>query len=226
MKKFYLYFLLSFTFPVPLLAGEHIQCPEKLAIIQDDRIVEATISTFKSLYHQLGCYSEFHELPGRRGIVHFNASIVDGEFYRLAIAETKYSRKFVRSAVPLFQLSNELWLHPDQKVRESLPIGYILGVVWQEEYMNKRNGVSFPNSRKMFESYQRGMISGFLASNNPAIDQTERKRLWPAPVPGEVISSLSLYHYLGSEYAEFMKRLSNLLIKKNPFESISLPEKK
>lgn len=203
---------------LPTVANERIQCPEKLAIIQNDRIVEAALSTFKALYSQLGCSPTFSEFPGRRGVLHFNESLVDGEFYRIPMVEGKYSRPFVRSAVPLFQLSNELWLHPDEVVRDRLPIGYILGVVWQEEYMKNRHGVAFSSGRKMFSFYQKGRISGFLSSSNPVIPQAERSSLQPAPVLRERISTLSLYHYLGIEHADFMKKLSELLVRDNPFD--------
>lgn len=221
--NFLLFTCLLLQSTLPAIADEDIQCPETLAIVQNDRVVDATVSKLTELYLKLGCSPILQEFPGRRGILHFNERLVDGEFFRIPQVEYKYSRPFVRSAVPLFQTTNRLWLHPDPKVRDSLPIGYIRGVVWHEEYMKDRQGVAFSNGRKMFSFYQKGRISGFLASTSPAVDHSEISRLHPAPVRGELISKLSLYHYLGSEHAVFMKKLSELLEANNPFEKTSTP---
>lgn len=208
---------------LPSVADEPVQCPKKIAIATKGPLVAATLETFKKLYFQLGCRPEFLEVPGRRGILYFNEKLVDGEFFRLSLVEERYSRPFVRSAIPLFQISNALWLHPDEKKSERLPIGYVLGVVWQEEYMKDRHGVTFSSSSKMLDYYQKGRLSGFLASTNPNIAQLRQGGLQPAPIRGKLISKLSLYHYLGLEHAGFMEKLSELLIRDNPFEQTSMP---
>lgn len=205
------------------IINKNIQCPEKLAIVQNGRFVDATVDKLKALYLQLGCRPTLQEFPGRRGILHFNEKLVDGEFFRIPLVEKQYSRPFVRSAVPLFQTSNILWLHPDEKVRERLPLGYILGVVWHEAYMKNHQGVAFSSARKMFDFYQKGRISGFLASTGPIIDQSELSALQPPPVRSEFISRQSLYHYLGSEHAEFMEKLSEQLMINNPFDAADTP---
>lgn len=203
-----------------------VLCPETLAVIPNDLLATTTLEAFKKLYLQLGCSPKLFELPGRRGILHFNKGLVDGELYRLSQVEKKYSRPFVRSATPLFQISNALWLHPDQKVRRRFPIGYVLGVIWEEQYIKDRNGVSFPSTTIMFASYQKGLISGFLASDNLVSAQIAKDRLLPSPILGELISSTPVYHYLGLEYAEFMGKVSEVLIKDNPFEKVSMPANK
>ena len=104
------------------------------------------------------------------------------------------------------------------KKRDRLPIGYVLGVVWQEEYMKNQQGVSFPSSKKMFDYYQKGRLSGFLASSNPNVALLTNDGQQPAPIQEKLISKLSLYHYLGIEHADFMEKLSELLIRNNPFE--------
>jgi len=215
---FRLFSCLILFISLPSVADKSIQCPKKIAITTRSPLVEATLETFKKLYFQLGCSPQFLEVPGRRGILYFNEKFVDGEFFRFSLVEERYSRAFVRSAVPLFQISNSLWLHPDEEKRDRLPIGYVLGVVWQEEYMKDRHGVSFSNSKKLFDYYQKGRLSGFLASNNPTLAQLGDGKLQTPPIQGKLISKLSLYHYLGIEHADFMEKLSELLIRNNPFE--------
>ena len=210
---------LTLLIPLQLAAGEHLQCPKKLAIIANSVLAEATLESFKALYLKLGCRSEFSELPGRRGILYFNKSIVDGEFYRLPLVEGEYSRPFVRSAVPLFYISNVLWLHPKKKAHGNLPIGYVHGIVWEERYMKNRDGVAFFSAVEMYDSYQRGKISGFLASSNSFSTQSDNLDLHPVPIFGALISKLPLFHYLGTEHSGFMKQISELLTNKNPFEN-------
>lgn len=210
---------LTLLIPLQLVAGEHPQCPKKLAIIANSVLVEATLESFKTLYLKLGCRSEFSEFPGRRGILYFNKSIVDGEFYRLPLVEGEYSRPFVRSAVPLFYISNVLWLHPDKKARKNLPIGYVHGIVWEEKYMKNRAGVAFFSSVEMYDSYQKGRISGFLSSSHSFNTRPDNLNLHPIPIFGALISKLPLFHYLGTEHTDFMKQISELLINENPFNN-------
>ena len=225
LKTHVCFFCLAFLLSLQSVADEHAQCPETLAIIQDDPLVEATFESFKALYLQLGCNTKFRELPGRRGILYFNKRIVDGEFFRLPLVEVEYSRPFARSATPLFYISNSLWFHPDQKVRERLPLGYALGVVWQELYMKNRDGMAFYSTFEMYDAYQKGLISGFFDSSNPTKSQFANVDLQPVPILGELISKLPLFHYLGVEHKEFMEKVSELLKTENPYDRVIVPVK-
>jgi len=157
--------------------------------------------------------------------MYFNKRLVDGEFFRLPLVEVQYSRPFVRSATPLFYISNRLWLHPDQKVRERLPIGYVLGVVWEELYMKNRAGVAFYSTFEVYDAYQRGLISGFFDSSTSTNTQFDNFELKPVPVLGKFISKLPLFHYLGVEHAEFMDELSELLKTESPYGQGIVPVK-
>ncbi|MEH6472630.1 MAG: hypothetical protein V7752_15405 [Halopseudomonas sp.] len=221
----YLLFFLALLLPLESVADEPVSCPETLAVIQDDTLVAVTLEAFKKLYLQLGCSPKLSELPGRRGVVYFNKHLVDGEFFRLSRVEASYTRAFVRSATPLFQLSNSLWLHPDPTVRERYPIGYILGVIWQEQYMKDRDGASFASAIEMFNAYRRGHIAGFLASDNSVTTLVAKGDLLPAPILEKNLLRAPVYHYLGSEHTEFMAKVSELLAQENPFEPASLPGK-
>ena len=225
MKTHVSFFCLALLLSLPSVADEHVQCPETLAIIQDNSLTEATFESFKGIYLQLGCKPKFRKLPGRRGIMYFNERRVDGEFFRLPLVEVQYSRPFIRSATPLFYISNTLWLHPEQKVRERLPLGYVLGVVWEEVYMENRDGVAFYSTFEVYDAYQRGLISGFFDSSNSANPQFDNFDLQPDPILGKYISKLPLFHYLGVEHAEFMEKVSELLKTENPYGRVILPVK-
>jgi len=225
LKTHVFFFCLASFLSSHCVADESTRCPETVAIIQDNSLVEATLESFKAIYLQLGCKPKFVELPGRRGIMYFNKNLADGEFFRLPLAEVLYSRSFVRSDTPLFYISNTLWLHPDPKVRESLPLGYLLGVVWEEEYMKSRDGMAFYSNIEVYDAYQKGLISGFFDSSYLANTQFDYLDLQPAPVLGKYISKLPLFHYLGVEHAEFMGKVSEVLKTNNPYERVILPVK-
>ena len=106
------------------------------------------------VYNDLGCDTAFVPLPGRRGISYFNERVVDGEFYRFKIVEEHYKVEFVRVPVPLFNLTNSIWLHPDKQEKENHPIGYTLGIIWQENYIkeSKLDALRFPNVSKLFDA--------------------------------------------------------------------------
>ncbi len=138
---------------------------------------------------------------------------------RLEKAEKSYVRPFVRSSVPLFLLGSSLWQHPDQD-KESLPIGYTLGVVWQEDYMKGKRGLKFNNANELLDAYNAGRLSGILIADLSVFKLVKEKKLYPRPIKKQTISTAPLYHYLGAEYAPFMDRLSNLLKSKNHFSEI------
>ena len=225
LKIHVFFFCLAFFISLHSVADESAPCPETLAIIQDDPLVEATLQSFKAVYLQLGCNTKFRKFPGLRGILYFNKKLVDGEFFRLSLVEVEYSRPFVRSATPLFYISNSLWLHPDLKVRERLPLGYALGVLWQEQYMENRAGIAFYSTFEVYDAYQKGLISGFFDSSNSANSQFDNADIQPAPILGELISKLPLFHYLGVEHKEFMEKVSELLKKENPYGQVIVPVK-
>ena len=145
---------------------------------------------------------------------------MDGEVFRLKQAEKLYERPFVRSSAPLFILSNSLWLHPLDKDDDRKPIGYLLGVVWQENYMKTREGKAYHDSAKLVEAYNAGRLRGFLFADFSLENLIRRKALSPPPVRGKVLLEAPLYHYLLKELTPFMDRFSELL-KRDPFRDIS-----
>jgi hypothetical protein len=207
--RYFVFGLLSFSFmamasfPTPTLAAT--TCPKTIAIISNDIVSDKVTKRLSRLYSSLGCHTEFQPFPGKRGITLFNKGVVDGELIRVHNIGNNYSRPFVRSALPVYSVNMALWTHPDQDRLKGFPIGYVHGIVWQERYAAKRNfkGLQKYYSRdQMFKAYNMGRLSG-IVENDETISE-----LKPTPQQAALINSLKLYHYLGSEYAEFMKKLS------------------
>ncbi|MBL6932414.1 MAG: hypothetical protein ISR45_05650 [Rhodospirillales bacterium] len=213
------FFLVLFCFFAGSAQAAELRCPKTIAAIENDSLNSAAGKILKSLYTELGCSVEFVELPARRGIKHFNSAIVDGELFRLRQVESHYDRPFIRSEWPLFVLSNSLWVHPELKDSERFPIGYFLGVVWQENYMKNIEGKSFVDSKKIFETYNKGHLRGFLAADFSVAAMVKNNQLSPPPEREKVLLEAPLYHYLASEFAPIMKRLSDKL-KTLPFKNV------
>ncbi len=195
------------------------ECPKTIAGIPNDALNMAATKVLQSLYVKLGCDVDFVKLPGRRGINHFNTGLIDGEVYRLRLAEAHYERPFIRSKQPLFVLANSLWVNPELKGNERHLIGYLLGVVWQENYMKTRGGRAFPDEIQMHDAYNKGTIKGFLASDFGTVARLKRNAFSPPPEREEVLLKAPLYHYLGEEFTPIMNRLERLLAS-DPFENI------
>jgi hypothetical protein len=197
-------------------------CPKKIAAIEGDPLAAQGGEILKKIYQELGCPIDLIYLPGQRGILHFNGGKVDGELYRLRLVEGAYERKFVRSDVALFPLTNDLWVHPDPKVAETKAFGYVLGLKWHEAYIQKnalkiKKLAQFPSEEKLFAAYNRGAIGSFL-SEKQTIDVLEKThKLVQRPLLKEVVETKSLYHYLGDEFTPFMNDFSRRLQQDNPF---------
>ncbi|MBX2831559.1 MAG: hypothetical protein KTR23_10330 [Rhodospirillales bacterium] len=185
---------------------------------------QKTIVILQKLYAQLGCPIEAIKLPGRRGPLHFNRGLVDGELHRGIPAEKNYSRAFVRSSVPLLEISNRLWRNPSD-TDPNTPITYTLGVAWQEKYIandTAKTGITHTpimfNSEK-HEAYAQGRVTRFLSADTNIEDMIAKNILGntPAPIIEKTIVILPLYHYLGAEFAPFMEKFSALVNQTNPF---------
>ena len=224
MFRVFAFFALTFFSFANVAHANETECPKNIASIANDALNIAATKILKSLYEELGCSVVFIELPSRRGISHFNQGIADGEVYRLRQAETHYRRPFVRSENPLFILSNSLWINPRLKNQERYPIGYFLGVVWQENYMNNIEGKAFADSEKIYEAYNKGHLRGLLASDLSVAAELSNNRLVPPPERGEVLLEAPLYHYLDENFSPIMKRLSAML-GRSPFKNIGIEVK-
>ena len=198
------------------LSDDKVRCPQVLSTI-DKGVLSLSIGrTVSKLYQELGCPVRMEALPGRRGITHFNNHLVDGELIRLEKAETSYTRAFVRSGVPLYVLTSSLWHHPDGDKINRLPIGYTLGILWQEEYMKGNRGRRFSNVEELFFAYNSGQLAGFLSNDMAVLSGVDASKVTPRPVKVKTILTLPLYHYLGREFTPFMEKLSDLVAAQGP----------
>jgi len=211
-------------------AETNIQCPKKITYVENDPLSQKTIVILQKIYAQLGCPIEAIKLPGRRGPLHFNRGLVDGELYRGIPAEKNYSRAFVRSPVPLLEISNRLWRNPSNTDPKA-PIAYTLGVAWQEKYIasnTAKTGITHTpimyNTEK-YEAYAKGRIKRFLSADTNVEDMIEKNILGntPQPIIEKTIATLPLYHYLGAEFTPFMEKFSALVSQTNPFRKQPIP---
>ncbi len=214
--KFLFVLLFSGLFPSPLSAGTEVDCPKNIAIINQSVLSSKAAIILKKIYQDLGCPINLTFLPGRRGIQNFNDNKVDGELIRQQSAEKFMQRSFVKSS-PLFIVSNNLWGHPNLSIREKYPIGYLIGIFWQENYKTEKPMKSFHGNDQMFQAYNQGYLAAFPASDLLINILVEENKLIPPPVLLEEIVSTPLYHYLGKEFTPFMERFSAYIEEKKPF---------
>ncbi|MEH6650767.1 MAG: hypothetical protein V7707_12140 [Motiliproteus sp.] len=194
----------SATDPQPL------NCPDFIAVIEGEEISQRVLKRMEPIYRQLGCETQFIEMPGQRALVGFNQGVVDGELVRIESAASEYQRPFSRSSVAVVEVHSALFVHPQQRTQ---PIGYQLGVIWQKRYASQLdNTLQMYSAAELCDAYNLGNISGFL-SNYVSVDElVNRKRLSPMPVIDKKLPSYPLYHYLGAEYEPLMQRISQLLV--------------
>ncbi|MBL6946842.1 MAG: hypothetical protein ISR47_09395 [Rhodospirillales bacterium] len=195
-------------------------CPKRISQAVSSLKSNVIDQAVRDIYKQLGCATEFVRLPPRRAIAEFNKGLIDGEVLRLDVVEEHYTVEFVRSATPLVFMSNSLWVHPDENVRRSRPLGYVMGVIWQEQFMKGKNGISFYNRESTLNAYNNGVISGFPIGDVTISLKIKRGELIPPPVSIEPVFSAPLFHYVHRDYSDFMAVFSDFLLKNKPFANI------
>lgn len=202
--------------------SEHGYCPKKIGMMQGDPLAGPAKDILLKVYKKLGCHTKVVPLPGARGILHFNKKLVDGELYRLPLAEKNYERTFVRSLVPLFKLLNAVWENPDYNVTSKKPLGYARGIKWHESYIQKhfldmQNIAQFNTEEKMFEAFNRGAIGRFLSETQTVKLLLDDGRLSISPHLKSTVENKPLYHYLSSDYSTFMADFSKIIEAEHPF---------
>ncbi|MBC07288.1 hypothetical protein [Thalassospira sp.] len=222
----YFLFVLCAAVTANSVHAQDYLCPQKIAYVENEPMSQKAIVILQKVYADLGCPLQAVKLPGRRGPLHFNEGLVDGELLRAIPAEKNYARAFVRSSVPLREISNRLWRNPNDDDPQT-PIAFTLGVAWQEKFAKTntdKTGVAnkpMMFNTELYEAYANGRITRFLAADTNIDDMIAKGILGstPAPVIEETVSVLPLYHYLGAEYAPFMTKFSELVAKTDPFRS-------
>lgn len=216
-KLLYLCILISCALQIaPAYSKPPYACPKRIALIEGNDLAQNARSIIQKIYKALDCETVFIELPGKRGIVEFNRGKVDGELVRLDIVEKLYTVPFIRSSHPLFTLPHSLWVHPSASIHAT---AYLLGVIWQRNYMKgKENGISFPSYSAMFEAYNQGKVTAFLANDISVQAWLDENQLKPVPHIKETMSQAPIFHYLSPEFKEFAAVFSDYVAHHKPFE--------
>jgi hypothetical protein len=197
-------------------------CPKKIAIVQGDPLAIPAKDILRKIYKQMGCNVKILPLPGTRGILHFNKKRVDGELYRLPLAEKAYNREFIRSAHALLKLTYAIWENPASDMSDKKPLGYVRGIKWHEAYiqhnvLNVQKIAQFNTEEKMFEAFARGVLGSFLSEEQTVDLLLKNNKMHILPRLKAVIETKGLYHYLGAEFSDFMTDFSAVIKKDNPF---------
>lgn len=185
-------------------AAEPLLCPQKVAFIDNDAALRRQAGDMKALYARIGCPDvAFVGLPGRRGVVAFNAGEVQGELMRLQGVEPEYTRPFLRVSRPLVQMTGRLWARSTDQA-DADPLGFVLGVVWQEREAAQTpgGGRGYPSQVEMLQAFSGGLIDRFLAEDTVVVAAIREGRLPARPAhAGQPLVSAGLHHYLGIEFA-------------------------
>ncbi|MBS4046082.1 MAG: hypothetical protein KG075_07060 [Alphaproteobacteria bacterium] len=187
----------------PALAAEPLRCPQKIAFIDNDAALRRQANTMQALYARIGCPDvAFVGLPGRRGVVAFNSGEVQGELMRLAGVELEYTRPFLRVAPPLVTMTGRLWARNPEQAAAG-PVGFVLGVVWQERQAPVQGGgYGYPSQIELLQAYAGGLIDRFLAEDTVVAAALREGRLPTRPThAGPPLVTAGLHHYLGAEFA-------------------------
>lgn len=214
------------TLMVPSVAffQQNGECSERISNISNDIIATETAKVMLQVYRELGCLLEIINLPGRRSFSAFKTGEVDGELYRFPIGTKNYTRPFVQSDLPLFEISNSLWAAPGSKRYAERPIGYMIGVAWQEAYLATNNLLKSGHFDigDLILHYNDGNLDRFLAEDF-SIKSAIRAGTFEegrTPVQLEVLKVGVVYHFLGDKFTPFMQRLSDYLKDHQPFVDV------
>jgi hypothetical protein len=178
-------------------------CPQKIAFIGNDAALRRQADDMKALYARIGCPDvAFVGLPGRRGVVAFNTGEVQGELMRLQGVELEYVRPFLRIAPPLVTMTGRLWARSADQA-DAGPVGFVLGVVWQERQVPVQGGGrGYPSQVELLQAYSTGLIDRFLAEDTVVAAALREGRLPARPAhAGQPLVTAGLYHYLGVEFS-------------------------
>jgi hypothetical protein len=201
-------------------------CPKTLGSVINDRLSNHLASIISDIYETLGCPVEIVDLPGRRGFTAFNNGRIDGELFRLPIGAEHYTRPYIRSEIPLLAVTSSLWGMPGSKVYSDDTIGYMTGIAWQEEYLDKNmlRKSGHNDLDDIVQHYNSGTFDRFLGEDATveliiAEGAFAKDR---SPVRIELLEDGPIHHYLGIEFAPFMAKFSQYLRENNPFDQAEM----
>ena len=210
-------FFITGLFYSPDIRAQNLTCPKIISTFSNNLLAKNVGTILSRLYQELGCSIQLTPLPNKRGIFRFNKKDIDGEIFRHDAVEKYYSVPFVRSSKPLFILESSIF--KNKKIEETRPLGYVRGIVWQEEYITDKNRVAFDSNHEMINAFNRGAIGSFMASNISFKKLLKEGLITQENIRYEVVYSAPLYHYLQEDFADFMHALSDKIEQKNAFTS-------
>lgn len=210
------------SFSTAYAAGDY-RCPKTLAAIKGDPLSQKATEIFRKVYAKLGCPIKITPLPARRGVLHFNQNLVDGELFRLPLIEPHYINPIARSNEPLFKLTNGLWgrhksIDPNNNI-----VGYVKGIAWHDDYLKKHPStktVAFASDDQAIAAYFRKSIDFFLSEKQTVTLYLISHGNKRPPYLVQEISALPLYHYLNADYAPFMTAFSKYIKEQKSFAPI------
>ncbi|GAA0770363.1 hypothetical protein E1180_20120 [Roseibium denhamense] len=182
-------------------------CPQEISYIEKLPSAESVLDLLRDLYTEIGCDTRFTAYPGRRSVLMFNAGKIDGQFARLPIIEADYRRAFLRSALPVNEARAILWQRPDAKVQEKKPLGYTIGVRWQDAYVTHEDAArGFYAAFEKMQAYENGVIDRFIETDQNVALLVAAGVLKRRPDPVTVIKDFQAFHFVGAEFSDFMER--------------------
>lgn len=192
-------------------SAQNLQCPKAIAYLDGEQSSAVVKTAIEKIYLSLGCNTQFVPYPGRRGIAYFNSGNVDGELMRNTSIESHYAKPFCKSERPLFSMVSSLWQHTDSAKANNLPTGYLLGVIWQEEYAKGKNALALNSADRMYSAYNTGYIGSFFASDFDVSIAIKTGRLSPAPLKVKEVHRQEVFHYLNQSHCDFANQFSDYL---------------
>lgn len=213
---------LSVFVAAPAAASEaRLACPREISFIEKLPIAETVLDLLRSLYAEIGCDTQFTAYPGRRSVLMFNAGKIDGQFARLPIIEADYRRAFLRSALPVNEARAIVWQRSYSHVGDAKPIGYTIGVKWQDAYDVREDATrGFYSTVEKIRAYENGAIDRFIETDQNVELLVAEGVLKRRPDPVTVIKEFRAFHYVGAEFSEFMERFdaAHAALKKQDLE--------
>lgn len=206
--------------PVQALSGN--MCPRLLSVPSESSLPNKVGNILLGIYAELGCKVYLQPLPARRGVVHFNSGITDGEVMRTQNIEPLYVRPFVRTKQPLLYIEKAIWRVETVEDLTNNPIGYSMGIRWQEIYVENHNSESqfqiFSTPNDLLAAIQNDEVFRFLYSVQ-GIKEIRNTEALKKPIRLEkVLSRQPAYHYLGVEFTETIDAI-NRILQKDPIVS-------
>lgn len=199
------------------------ECPESIAYISGNSLSIRILPIFREIYKDLRCDTKFKPLPGRRGFLSFNEFAVDGELMRANQYLERYEVPVITSEEPIFTLTGSLWSNPESNEQGKLPLGYIMGVFWQESYSSQKGeGIPYPNDIKLVDAYNSGRIGSFTGIDMEVNIAIRNNKYTKAPIRSEILISTPMYHVLAPKYQSFMNAFKSYIEQHQPFESLNI----